>query len=715
MKKMKNIYKISIMLLLVITACTDNLRDTSFAANMALPSDIAALYEITQDNTGAVTITPTANGAVSFNIHFGDATVEPTSINQGESIDHTYAEGTFEVKIEALNLGGDIVEIIQQLVVSFKAPQNLVAVIENDAAISKKVNITANADFAAMFDFDSGETGATQPVVSGNIGTTISYQYGTAGTYSVKVVAKGGAIETTEYAVEFEVTEILAPITSAPLSPRRVEDDVISIFNDSYTDLAGTSFYPNWGQSTLFTIFNLGEDEMLQYTNLDYQGIDLSEEVDASTMEFLHIDIWTPNATTIDIYPLPNGVAPADEKFVTKTLIPNEWNSFDMPMSDFTDQGLPINNLKQFKFVGSGTIFIDNFYFYKAPTPPSGAPIVFDDFEGNGNITTWAGDACGMDNTFANPFKGDLNNSNTVLEYNDTGGQYANIRFDKDSNFDLTGGNSIFKLKIYVPSSGVTGSQPNQISLKLQDADGNPWERQSEIVKTIALDTWQEVSFDFENDVVSGQVNPLSITNFSRVVLQVNSENNTDAVIAYFDDLSYGNAAVVDTAPFAKDDFEGNGTITTWAGDDCGMNNTLANPVSGDLNSSATVLEYNDTGGTYANIRFDVDPSFDLTAKAKFTLKIYVPSSSVSGSQPNQISLKLQDADGNPWERQSEVIKPIVLDTWQEVTFDFENDVVAGQENPLSITNFSRVVLQVNSEANSDTVIAYIDDFNYFK
>ncbi|TXD51958.1 hypothetical protein ES044_09275 [Polaribacter sp. IC066] len=82
-------------------------------------------------------------------------------------------------------------------------------------------------------------------------------------------------------------------------------------------------------------------------------------------MEFLHIDIWTPDATTIDIFPLPNGIAAADEKFVTKELVPNQWNSFDIPMSDFTDQGLAVTNLKQFKIVGSGSVFIDNLYFYK--------------------------------------------------------------------------------------------------------------------------------------------------------------------------------------------------------------------------------------------------------------------------------------------------------------------------------------------------------------
>ena len=149
------------------------------------------------------------------------------------------------------------------------------------------------------------------------------------------------------------------------------------------------------------------------------------------------------------------------------------------------------------------------------------------------------------------------------------------------------------------------------------------------------------------------------------------------------------------------------------------MDNTYANPFIDANNGSATVLEYNDTGGQYANIRFDVDPNFNLQAKSLFTLKIYVPSSSISGTQPNQISLKLQDntLGGNAWQTQTEIIKPIVLDTWQEITFDFANDTFINLDgnspDPVDRTDLNRVVLQINSENNNDTVIAYIDDFNY--
>ena len=712
MKIINKITKVFIIIVMVF-ACNEE-DNLSFLDTIPAPSNVSAVFNITQDNTGLVTIFPTAEGAIYFDIYFGDTTTDPENIKQGNNVEHTYAEGSYEVKVVASNIKGDTAEITKQLVVSFKAPQNLMVTVENDAAISKQVNVNATADFALMYEFYSGEVDVDQPVMTGNIGEGISYQYANPGTYAVKVIAKGGAIETTEYNADFEVTEILAPVASAVAPPAKNDEDVISIFSDAYTDIAGTDFNPNWSQSTIYNAFDLNGDAILQYSNLNYQGIDIGSEIDASSMEILHLDIWTPDATSIDIYPLPNGVKPEDERFVTKDLKPNSWTTINIPMSDFTDQGLPVDKLKQFKFVGSGSVFIDNIYFYKAPSP-TGTPIVFDDFEGNGNISTWAGDDCGMNIDFANPFKDALNDSDTVLEYKDTGGQYANVRFDKDSDFDLSDGNSVFTIKIYVPSSGVAGSQPNQLSLKLQDSDAKPWERQSEIIKPIALDTWQEVTFDFANDTVLGQTNPLSITNFRRVVLQVNSENNNDNVIAYLDDLSYGNEIAVDTAPFVKDDFEGNGTITTWAGDDCGMNNDFANPFKDALNDSDTVLEYNDTGGTYANVRFDISPDYDLTAKSKFSIKIYVPSSSITGSQPNQLSFKLQDADANPWERQSEIIKPIALDTWQEVTFDFANDTVLGQTNPLSITNFNRIVIQVNSENNSDKVIAYLDDLNYYK
>lgn len=720
MKTIKTIYR-AFLILVIVIACTEE-RNLDFLDSIVAPSNVSAAYNITQDNTGLVTITPTANGANSFDVDFGDASTAAEGVEAGKNVQHNYAEGTYTVKVIAYNTNGDTAEVSQELVVSFQAPQNLVVTIENDLAISKQVNVTADADFAATFEFYSGEDGVTQPAMSGNIEETIAYQYAEPGTYTVKVIAKGGAIETAEYSMEFEVTAILAPLVSANSPSTREAADVISIFSGKYTDVADTDFNPNWSQATIYNAFDLNGDAMLQYSGLNYQGIQIGSAQDVSSMEFLHLDVWTADATEIDTYIIS---ATNGEKFIKSTLQKDSWTSITIPMSDFTDQGITVADIHQFKFEGAGSIFIDNLYFYKAPSVTA-TPLLHDDFEGNGNITTWAGDAADINTSLVNPFKTGINTSATVLEYNDTGGDYANIRFDGSSNFNMATDNT-FKLKIYVPSSSITGSQPNQISLKLQDGTANePWTTQTEIVKTINLDVWQEISFDFENDAYANWSSittaPIDRTDLNRVVIQLNSEGNNDAVIAYIDDFAYGTSGTTTgpTGQIVSDDFEGNGNITTWAEDSAGLNASFSNPFQTGINTSATVLEYDDTGaGEYANIRFDLESGvFDMTAKSKFTLKVYVESSSISGSQPNQISLKLQDGTASePWTTQTEVVKTLVLDQWQEVTFDFANDTYVNWSTvttaPIDRTDLNRVVIQLNSEGNSDTVRAYIDDINY--
>lgn len=165
-----------------------------------------------------------------------------------------------------------------------------------------------------------------------------------------------------------------------------------------------------------------------------------------------------------------------------------------------------------------------------------------------------------------------------------------------------------------------------------------------------------------------------------------------------------------------QDNFEGNGNITTWFGDVCTIAHPFANPFQSGINTSANVLRYSDTGDAYANLRFDSNTNFDLTPNSTFSLKVYVPSGSITGNQPNQISLKLQNGDlAEPWTSQCEIIKPIVLNQWQTITFDFATNPYfnfnPNSGNPLNRYDFNRVVIQLNGEGNSAQVLAYIDDF----
>ena len=167
-----------------------------------------------------------------------------------------------------------------------------------------------------------------------------------------------------------------------------------------------------------------------------------------------------------------------------------------------------------------------------------------------------------------------------------------------------------------------------------------------------------------------------------------------------------------------EDDFEGNGTISSWYGDNCNLNISFNNPFKQGINLSDNVLEYHDIGGQYANVRFDALNNFELNTNSTFSLKIYIPSNSLTGSQLNQVSLKLQDGTkANPWSTQSQIVKPLALDQWQTLRFDFENDnyinLDASSPPPNQRNDFNRVLIQVNGENNNDQVLAYIDDVSY--
>ena len=188
-----------------------------------------------------------------------------------------------------------------------------------------------------------------------------------------------------------------------------------------------------------------------------------------------------------------------------------------------------------------------------------------DNFEGTSTISSWFGDDCGMDNNFSNPFSGGINTSSKVLKYTDVGGQYANVRFDAGFNFNLAN-SAVFTLKIYVPSSGLTGTQPNRISLKLQNGSlGAPWSTQCEIIKSVVLNQWQTITFNFATDAFVNidptSINPVYRTDFNRVVLQVNGENNTSRVVAYLDDFYYTSTASTTSNLIWSDEFDGTGAV----------------------------------------------------------------------------------------------------------------------------------------------------------
>ena len=104
---MKNIYKIfgSMFFIFLLVGCDEDFSDNNeFAKNIAPPSNVSASFDITQDNTGDVTITPTGEGAISFVIDYGDGSPVSSSIKSGGSVKHTFKEGNHTIKVTATGL-----------------------------------------------------------------------------------------------------------------------------------------------------------------------------------------------------------------------------------------------------------------------------------------------------------------------------------------------------------------------------------------------------------------------------------------------------------------------------------------------------------------------------------------------------------------------------------------------------------------------------------
>ncbi len=151
--------------------------------------------------------------------------------------------------------------------------------------------------------------------------------------------------------------------------------DVTSVYSDSYANLTNVNFNPNWQQTTTFETFSLSDNEMLRYKNFNYQGIELNQNLDLTSKTHLHLDLWTKDADVVKVTIISNygdtqeylvGLAPLTQK---------AWNSYDIPLTSFSDQGVPLDAVFQLKLDGqAGTtpseIFVDNIYFYNQTTPP---------------------------------------------------------------------------------------------------------------------------------------------------------------------------------------------------------------------------------------------------------------------------------------------------------------------------------------------------------
>jgi hypothetical protein len=205
---------------------------------------------------------------------------------------------------------------------------------------------------------------------------------------------------------------VVASIPAAPLAgppaPTHPAGDVKSLFSDSYLPaITGITFGTSWSNSVNGvecpapqwpncgnrTDLSLAGNNVQRYTGVKFVGVDfasVSKLIDASAMNYFHVDVWTPDATKfgVQLVGFPSAGAGGVGSGVSRTvgfngtatyggLVPpisqGSWISLDIPLALFGD--LPRSKIGQILWLDNGaispggdeggTFFIDNVYFHK--------------------------------------------------------------------------------------------------------------------------------------------------------------------------------------------------------------------------------------------------------------------------------------------------------------------------------------------------------------
>ena len=181
--------------------------------------------------------------------------------------------------------------------------------------------------------------------------------------YNFTIVATDADENKCETPATVQATTLALP--GAAPTPTADADNVISIYSDAYTP-ATTFAIGGWGQTTIATEKQLDGDNAYLLDSFNYLGLELNSKVaafDATGMTYLHIDVYTPNATAFSITPIWGGEA----LYTCTPLEQGTWNSFDIPLAE-AYPGMNYTNIYQIKITAEpasqATVFIDNIYFH---------------------------------------------------------------------------------------------------------------------------------------------------------------------------------------------------------------------------------------------------------------------------------------------------------------------------------------------------------------
>ncbi|MCM4157314.1 PKD domain-containing protein [Gramella sp. AN32] len=701
------------------TACEDE-EITNYAFDdISAPTNVTAAFDIAQDDSGTVTITPSGEGAQIFQVYFGDAENEtPVEVANGETISYTYGEGEYLVRVVAVGSTGLTSEFNQRLMIAFKAPENLVVNVDQSASNPAMVSVSASADNATMYDVYFGDSEDEEPTQL-MPDETISYTYTAPGTYTLRVVARGAGVATAETSVEVVVPEASDPM-KLPVT-----------FDDPAVGYKVVAF---GAENTAFEIVTnpklSGSNDIesmvgaLTKTGAAYEGLtfNLDEAIDFSAgSKTFSLKVYSEEAFTT-LLKLETGINGERSNEVKAEHGGTGWETLTYNFdTDATTSYVNNDDTGGAAFVPVGQYAAVSLFFDLAGSA-SGTYYVDDlmregDTDGGGDPEIAESFPISFENgkTLSGVFEGDVvtgipvanpdmtgNNSATVYEF--TKGQgavwYSGIFHIFPQDIDLSKGRT-FSFKIWSPKAG--------INVRMQlEKEGDGGAATKFIDKTLSeANTWVTLTYDF-SEIIDASVAYDKFVIFPEFDAEV--QPSGDGSVYYIDDIAQsadgdgGNNAGTAKTSFPVD-FEAainGGAAGNWAVFENVDNPELEivnNPDASGINTSMNVAKFTARvgGEPYAGTETVLENPFTLSA-SNSTVKIMVWKSVIS-----DVGVKFANAAGGST---GEIkVANTKTNEWEELTFDFSG--VIGNPNNTDITN---LVIFPDFQDRSQENVVYFDN-----
>lgn len=676
MKMIKQNFYCLLLLALGLTACQD---DTFTDIAISVPTNLDVVAEVANDDTGTVTLTPTADGAAYFEVDYGDGSGTAERIQPGKSGTHVYPEGDYTVSVTAYGLGGQSVETTKELMVRFTPPENLVLNISVDPVQTNVITVAPTADNAMNFEVYFGDVEDEEPNVIG-AGETITHTYAASGTYSVRVVAKSASSTTIE---AIEEVEVVKPTVSLTL-PIDFENPDITY---SFAEFGGAALSvvdnPDaTGENTSDRVGQLTKTEGAEVWAGGF--LQLPDPIDFSRGTDFTMKVWSPKAGAIVRFKVENQddgniFFEADDTTTTS----NAWEelSFDFSAIDQSQSYHKIVVFMDFGNNGEGSnYFFDDIQLGGGAVLPTLALPV--DFENAGLTYPFVNFGGAETSVIDNPDASAANPSAKVANLNKGNGAevWAGSFLQLEEAIDFMN-NDLLLIDVWSPKQDVV------VKLKVENS-ADPNINYEVDLNTTTSNTWETLEYDFSGIDASQE--------YDRVVVFFDFGNPGDGSDYYFDHIR----AVSSTQPAVLAlplDFENADLVYDFISFGNVVTEIVDNPLVNTSNTSARTGQLTKSNGaeTWGGAVLELDQEIDFSQGTTFEMKAVSPKPGVT------VLLKIENLeDGNIFYEATTTTS--VVDDWETLSFDF-----SGVDQSQS---YSKVVVFFDFGVTGDGAVYLFDD-----